>query len=627
MLDPKVHLADLPSQLQLVDRLQHLIFFSSSFTFVSASSGSGKTTVIQRLLSSDELIANQSLLNCQVDANEAKCREILLSQVVTEPLFNPSDPCGETLFAMLEGQQAELVFVIDDAHHLPAAIVAELWLILLENKFKKLNHKINVVMFGEPVWCQQQVQLLHGKTDEPPIEMELAPLTEQECHQFVRGLFQRANYHAKIENNAAIERQIDNCNGNPAKLQQVVDIIVNAPAAKEDKKVKRNAQPLLLAGVIAAVLLMTSGIFYLLLPSEQEQPAKNEILASDIVESASLPPIVTTPTPVISKKPEALAGDWNKDSGLPQEINDSGIELKTLDDGRKQVTLTEQVLTEMSKGPAEQGKDTDKVAPVEQQENRAKVNSLAQLEQVLEASANATPVPAEQNAATNSTAQANDKDLTKSQHATSNSTAVVTDLNDDSPAEIPQETAEQAPQSQQSPTLSSTDTEPVKTKSKPTTDEQIPIITAVESVEPATETLTSNAEQETANADALSLQNEDVSASASESDKQTNQTGSAFSLSSAAELKQVSGRKFALQLAAISTLPVLEAFVKEHGIEESATYFKVYRNGKPGYLVVYGQYNSRTQANNAIAGLPNNLKLLKPWAKKYQQLQSVVVDD
>lgn len=617
MLDPKVHLADLPSQLQLVDRLQHLIFFSSSFTFVSAASGSGKTTVIQRLLSSDELSANQSLLNCQTGIAEARCREVLLSQVVAEPLFNPADPCAETLFSMLDGQQADLVFVIDDAHHLPAAIVAELWLILLENKFKKLNHKINVVMFAESNWCQQQVQLLHGKTDEPPIEMELPPLTEQESHQFVRGLFQRANYHAKIENNAAIERQIDSCNGNPAQLQKVVDVIVNEPEAKEDKPVKKNNQAMLIAGVIAAVLLMTSGIFYFMMPSQQEQPEKNELLASELVESASLPPVVATPK--VTKQPEALAGDWNKEPGLPEEIKDSDVELKTLDDGRKQVTLTEQVLAEMKQGRKQQTGDS--VAPVEQDDNRAKVNSLAQLEQVLEASANATPAPQNELSSAETPAESGGDTPTSAPQAVQ----IVTDLNDDSPAEIPQDDVAQGAQPELQTETSRIDDDIPLSESQLEQD-KIAIITDVESAQPetgesGTEVIPADVQQD------VPVTEQNQQEQSQQEQAETDEQSASFALTTAAQLKQVSGRKFALQLAAISTLPVLEAFIKEHGIETSATYFKVFRNGKPGYLVVYGQYNSRTQANKAIAELPNNLKLLKPWAKKYQQLHSVVVDE
>ena len=45
-------LISLPSQLQLIERLQHLIYLSSSLIFVSGEAGSGKSTLTENLSNS-----------------------------------------------------------------------------------------------------------------------------------------------------------------------------------------------------------------------------------------------------------------------------------------------------------------------------------------------------------------------------------------------------------------------------------------------------------------------------------------------------------------------------------------------------------------------------------------------
>ena len=42
-------LISFPSQLQLIERLQHLLYLSSSMVFISGEKGSGKSTLIEQL--------------------------------------------------------------------------------------------------------------------------------------------------------------------------------------------------------------------------------------------------------------------------------------------------------------------------------------------------------------------------------------------------------------------------------------------------------------------------------------------------------------------------------------------------------------------------------------------------
>ncbi|MCE2595001.1 AAA family ATPase [Motilimonas cestriensis] len=541
MLDQHIQLADIPSQLQLLERLQHLIRFNSNITFISGETGSGKTILIQRLLSLD-IESNQSLLSCSPGIRANKARDGLLSQLVSKPLFNPEDNLGESLFRMLDDATSDILLVVDNAHFLPQDLIGELWLLLLENRFQGFNHKINVLLFADPTWCDQQVALLSGKTDTPPIEMDIPSLSEQESHQFVRSILQRADYQAKVENNAAIHRQIEACAGLPANLQRLVDTIVNETPV-EVEKVKSNSQLPLIALMVLAALLMSGAFYYFIVPSPGDEVAEplanneslamallDEPVASVTIDERSDPSVEPS---TASLTPDELVASWQDDAPLPNEVEHSDLELDSLEDPRKRVTVPENVIEKLGATSnndqveaqvLEQGEELAALTDAQMNADDVTVQSVEQLKQVL-------TQPAEE------------------------ATSV-------SEAEQPKP---ETPIVTLAPTPSST-------------------VTSSPAIKPG------------------------------------------FRLTTAAELKKIPSQHYSLQLAAVSSLPVLKAFVKEHNIEQTATYFKISRKGKTAYLVVHGDYKTRRAAMNDIASLPTNLRTLKPWAKGYKQIQQEAID-
>lgn len=67
-----------------------------------------------------------------------------------------------------------------------------------------------------------------------------------------------------------------------------------------------------------------------------------------------------------------------------------------------------------------------------------------------------------------------------------------------------------------------------------------------------------------------------------------------------------------------STERFLKAYPDQGGLRVFATLFK----GKPWYVVVYGSYANRKQAINAVSGLPQGLKKLRPWARSMKGIHS-----
>ncbi len=380
MLDQQFQLAEIPSQLQLVSRLQHLVRFSSSLTFLSGESGSGKTTLAENLLNQENLAVNQALLSCRAGMGAEEVRRTMLSQLISSPLFNEQDPLGESLYRMLGETNETLLIIIDDAHLLPEELLSELWMLLVENRFQKYGHNINVMLFAAPYWCEQQAALLVGKTDVPPIEIDIPALSPEESERFVRGLFERAGYQARVENRDAINLRIRECNGLPACLQALVDnIIAGVPESKSNVKLSPN---ILFAALLILVLLGGVGSYFLFLAPKQVE--KQMVVEPDVKPTESpqvieelemddngLPDMMEKPVVTLEEKkrltlaqrleqdkkpnPEPLAGDWKPSieptpedtATLPDTIRDSDLELDKKVEELSRVTITDAVIQEL----------------------------------------------------------------------------------------------------------------------------------------------------------------------------------------------------------------------------------------------------------------------------------------
>ncbi len=66
----------------------------------------------------------------------------------------------------------------------------------------------------------------------------------------------------------------------------------------------------------------------------------------------------------------------------------------------------------------------------------------------------------------------------------------------------------------------------------------------------------------------------------------------------------------------------LSLFMELHTVPRADLYiYQATRNGKPWYVVIYGQYKSIQAARSAAKNLPDTLANMDSWAKKYQSVQ------
>ncbi len=76
---------------------------------------------------------------------------------------------------------------------------------------------------------------------------------------------------------------------------------------------------------------------------------------------------------------------------------------------------------------------------------------------------------------------------------------------------------------------------------------------------------------------------------------------------------------YVVQILGTSSEATAQSFVKEQGGEYR--YFKKVLNGKPLYVITYGNFASRDAAVSAIKSLPAKVQAGKPWPRTVASVQ------
>ena len=79
-------------------------------------------------------------------------------------------------------------------------------------------------------------------------------------------------------------------------------------------------------------------------------------------------------------------------------------------------------------------------------------------------------------------------------------------------------------------------------------------------------------------------------------------------------MKQPS-QHYTLQLMGNHHLSTIQQFIQQHRLGPAARYYHAQFNGKPWYMLVYGQYDSLASAHAAMKKLPRSITRLHPWIK------------
>ncbi|MHC6801266.1 ATP-binding protein, partial [Vibrio antiquarius] len=248
------HVLELDSQIELLDRLGLLTNFGSNFIAINGHDGYGKSWLAQRYLEVGASNKNQCLLLCHSNQDDVQRRILILSQLVSDALFNQQEPLLDSLERLLGDEPCDIAIVVDDAHLLSETLVSELWMLVLEAHHKP-NWTINVLLFTQSGRLEGLLSRLSYGQEIKPVELDIDMLSEVEARRFFESLV------ARYVDDEAEKRVRDAFK----KVDPVPGDIMALGEMKVEKRIIIRSivgSPLNIALVVLALLLLAAGGYW-----------------------------------------------------------------------------------------------------------------------------------------------------------------------------------------------------------------------------------------------------------------------------------------------------------------------------------------------------------------------------
>lgn len=340
----------LPSQRQLVERLQHLIEFNNPFVLLCGRAGSGRSTLLERLheqlpesLRLITLVANPSMKMEQV-------REVLLRQVVPTPLFNPADALADSFLRMMQGTTQHCVILLDNIDLLPQELLGELWALMLTNDALAVPHRLAIVVTGRDTWCRQQITRLKGRTI-PALELEVAPLSAPEQKIFLYEKGNQLKVPSLLLTKEKVTEILARAGGHPGTIMTFLeDLMTDRRPRKRPEPFPIRKAALVLAGVALGLLALTYLVPGIMGTDEPVEPKVEQ-------PAGTLPPPVPE-TPVQGEGQPTLeggsaaapAGAWKSEQpALPNQVEGDTITAQSQNYEGRRVVIGDEVVQQLMK--------------------------------------------------------------------------------------------------------------------------------------------------------------------------------------------------------------------------------------------------------------------------------------
>ena len=591
------------SRLQLVDKVRHLIRFSDFLLLLTGENGVGKTTLLKQISPST---ADNSVHACLIsvvdDLPLGTLLSGLLAQLPSHGNFIDSDQGKlEALNEQIKvtrdhGQR--LLIMVDDADRL-----SDEALDLLINL--QLAHDNNdgtapqLLLVGQPELAERLessrwLDALAGRYHQLPLE----PFADEEMKEFILQAVAGARMMSDKDIKAMVKRSGGYpglLNGDaPAKAKPKKKTKANnadkapkelPPAAKEESTGRRAfpLPPLHMGGIVLLLIMITVAAAWTFAPDEEPT-----VTVDEGSKRVQVPLHLSIPgqsqTPKVSELDKRLAEQEArlKQPAVPVEVVPK--------------PKPEPVITVQEEKPQVE-------APIE-----AKVTTPSQVPEHAAASITAPP---------DTDAPAPSKAEVKSAVATpvTPASAKVELPPEQKPVDPIVATPKVAPQEKK---VAQTAVAPVSSEEKAPEPE----VVAIAAPKPATETTPQVVDR----SEPVQKPVEAAPAKSEQKPESVLAEGqvprSARILADEKLLLAEPAGNYTLQLLGAreksSTERFLKAYPDQDGLRVFATLFK----GKPWYVVVYGSYTDRKQATNAVSGLPQGLKKLRPWARSMKGVHS-----
>lgn len=306
----ELRVLELESQVELLERLQLLTNFGSNLVTVAGKTGSGRSWLAQRYLEAWSTEKNQCLLLCHPSQDDQQHRTLILSQIVSDPLFNQHDSLSDSLARLLDGDSCHVVIVIDDAHRLSELLVSELWMLVLEAQSNP-QWTINIVLFSEPGHLDPLLTRLSYGQQHKPIDLEIDNLSQPEAEHFFESLVIR---YVDDESEARVRRAFNKAQPLPGELMALGELKV------EKRIIIRSiiGSPINIAIVVALLLVVIGGGYWWMF-SQPTPDDKAQSLIAPIEQTA-------IPTVEVENGTEQTGIDGSVDSETDTDMSYQGAD-------------------------------------------------------------------------------------------------------------------------------------------------------------------------------------------------------------------------------------------------------------------------------------------------------------
>ena len=339
-------LITLPSQLQLIERLQHLIYLSSSLTFVSGEAGSGKTTLIENLSNALPGDLQQVYISLVNEQTENALRQKIVAQFYNKALFNAEDKLLDTIFRLQQSEQQtkKKLIIIDNAQYLPAGFIIELCELFSEPNFTQDNN-FNILLLTDEKTTKDYIHYIDThlvsrlQSTLNHLELTLPALDGQEANELLLHNFQQIGYQAKLQHQDALNRQLALCNGNPQKIIALAEglnqgLLETVPPSW----VKTKLPAVLLMLILVIIVSLLAAYLY---PKFVPNSTKIDESDNDLLTEGT----ITGVAPTESIKQESLASSW---ATLDLEVENNQSMVGLSDKTEQRTVISDNQLLELT---------------------------------------------------------------------------------------------------------------------------------------------------------------------------------------------------------------------------------------------------------------------------------------
>ncbi|WP_162062347.1 SPOR domain-containing protein [Vibrio taketomensis] len=372
---------ELDSQIELLERLQLLTQFTSNFITVFGPLGAGKTWIAQQYLEAWAVDKNQALLMCHPNQSDEQHRTTILTQLLSEPLFNPADSLVDSFVRNMEHQPCDIVVVVDDAHLLSETLVAELWQLMLESQ-QQNRWTVNVVLFSRVTSLESLFKRLSYGQDIKPIELEIETLSTAESDRFFEQLVMR---FVEDDREKRVRNAYRTVARRPGEIMALLD-------QKMEKKVVVRSiigSPMKIAVIVLVLLALIGGGYWWMMSQPTPDEAAKQMTQhteQTVIPTLEEPDLSVSEAAAVTQASESSADDQtlalaeDDTSALPPEVTQQTASVGIIEDNSQRVVITSEVVDALIENEAERA-DTSEIEQVvddsrEEVEVKSEVNAL-----------------------------------------------------------------------------------------------------------------------------------------------------------------------------------------------------------------------------------------------------------